>query len=291
MRRKTLLGLLAVAITMPASAARQATPPVIDGNISDIDATGQLNQTVASSFGAGNIDLFNARVSHDDSNLYIGLSSKLDPVNGTRGVWIILDTKPGGQNTLAATSGPGGALGLNGTVLENGFTADYILFLQNGNDGSRPTYYLNVLDLQAGTDPYYGEFNLSASSFSSSGAEPGFAAAVDNSESATLPGGAAGATKGFEFQIPLSALGTTASSANSIQILVGAGDGGNGYWSNQTLPTSNSTGNLGGGSGNDPKPNFDANTYGQWGDSGTGFSGSQVHLMTLPVSLSGFSAE
>lgn len=286
---------LVLALAGGAFAGRQFSPPVIDGNISDINSAGQQNQTVGGSFGVNN-EALNLRVSNDDTNLYVGIASRLDAASGgdTRGIWIILDSKPGGVNTINTNSigsAPGGSKGLDGVVMEAGFAADYVYFMQNGDGGNRQNYFLNTQDLQNLSDSYYGVFDVTGNTFTSNGAPPvGFLADVDNTEAAANPADAATATRGLEFQIPLSAIGATPSSAESINIMVGMGDGGSGYFSNQTLPTSKSSTNLGGGAGNSPKVNFETDSYGAFTSPG-GFSDEQSYSMQLPVSLSGFTLE
>jgi hypothetical protein len=271
-----------------AFAVRQTSAVTIDGTLSDLDDLTTV-QASTNSFGAGVTDLYNLRVTNDATYLYLGVSAKLDTAGGTRGLWVILDSKSGGQNALSISTGPGGAQGLSGTILEQNpdLNADYVLFLQNGDTGNRQNYFMDVVDLQGASSTYYGVFDGTANTFTASGNEPlGFQAAIDNGETAANPSGAATATKGIELRIPLSAIGTTDSGANTLQVLVGAGDGGNGFWSSQTLPTSVTPENLGAG------PNFETNTYGAFGGSDPSlFKGEQSEPVALPVSLSGFAVE
>jgi hypothetical protein len=73
--------------------------------------------------------------------------------------------------------------------------------------------------------------------------------------------------------------------------MVGAGDGGNAYWSNMVLPTSNSDGNLGGGNSNGLSPNFQTNAGGAFAGDTTLFAGAQTQSMALPVSVSAFAID
>jgi hypothetical protein len=290
---KYFLALASAALLCPASAwaGFQSSAPTIDGDISDLEGSDSATQTVAGSFGSGVGELLNMRVSYDATNLYVGIAGLAEGTgaSGTRGFWLVVDSVPAmGQNTLSISTGPGGAQGLSGAVLESGFDADYVLFWQNGDGGNRQNYFLNVVDLNASSETFYGTFDVDADTFSASGSEPvGFAADYDGDSTS----GNFSATEGFEFQIPLSALGIPGGSP--LRVLAGSGDGGNGYWSNQTLPSSNSTTNLGGGGGNSPLPDFEANTYGAFGGmSGDGFAGSQTLTVTsVPVELSAFGLE
>jgi hypothetical protein len=279
----------------PAHAGFQATAPTIDGNITDLNSATSFVQAEANHCFNSNEGVYNMRVSHDADYLYIGISSRMPTGAGTRGLWFFIDSKAGGVNTLGTVTGA--SFGVNnqaGTVLESGFQADYCFFMQNGDSGNRQNYFLNVQDLQADTDSFFGTFNLTTSTFNPATVPSGFQAAVSNS-AALVPVDFGTGTNGFEFRIPLSYLGTTASSANTARVFVMSGDGGNGYVSNHVLPAitgvapSNDIANCIGGSAS-PLPNFTSGARGAF-SSGFPFGGTQSANLQLPVSMSEFAVE
>lgn len=283
MKKIIFLSSFAVATALASVAPAQIT---IDGNITEAGYTTLAVQNVASTFGSR---LYSLRVASDATNLYIGIPSAHETTwtSDPRGFWVVIGVNSVTAGTDTIDFAGGNATGLNGTVLESGFGPDFIVFAQSGNSAEKQTYYYNFWRLELGTDNYIGAFNSLTNAFAPDGGRPaGFEAAIINyAGTETGATGSAAITQGVELQIPRAQIGNPPD-GTQVNFLVGTGNGGNAYFANHTLPTSNSTTNLGGGQGNSPKVNFATNTYGAFGGTSEGFAGSQIASFNLTSAAS-----
>jgi hypothetical protein len=177
-----------------------------------------------------------------DGNLNLLVTGNLE-TNFNRLV-LYFDSESGGQGTLAADTG-GGFNDYSGIVFDTGFTADYGLILNGGNDPIE--YFLDFADV--GTSSTFlggsgaGNTTISGSNGINVGVNQSNVLGVTDSATA----GAGSVTTGLEFVIPLSVIG---SPTDSISI-AGFVAGGN-FLSNQVIGGVGGAGNL----GNDPVADF-----------------------------------
>ncbi|HEY3242402.1 MAG TPA: PEP-CTERM sorting domain-containing protein [Phycisphaerae bacterium] len=179
--------------------------------------------------------------------LHLGMAGNLE--GNFNKLWIFIDSIPGGENTLDNMNTDGGfneIQNLAGFTFDTGFAPDYAIRLEIGNGFDA----IRLANLQANTNSTWvtggGPGSLPiirASAMDASGAVSGWNNAnglgVDGSSAA----GALTATMGWEFDIPLSALG--GGSGACVSAFITSGDGT--FFSNQFLPSlPPGTGNLGG---------------------------------------------
>lgn len=271
--KKLLLASMA-ALTLPLSLVSAQT---IDGDLSELQDPG-ITET-ATGFST---ELNALYIGNDVTNLYLGVASVFDAASGgTEGICIFIDSpnETFGSNVVSGVAGAGG--GLNGVTLETGFDPDFCFLFQNGDGGNRQNYFLNVYDMSASADDFWGTIDVSVPSFSTGGGLPAGAVVALNN------GG--GVAQGVELQIPLSYI--NANNGDTINVFVASIDGSNGYIDSMTLPTSNSTAAIGGGQPN-IRANFATNTVGEFAGGGASISGSQLFAHTLdgnvPVELDHF---
>jgi len=259
----------AYALALPACGYRILTvqvvpaepqPQQIDGQ--DIPADvgpGALRATQDNATGMGDnvneLDQLFVRV--QGNTLYLGLTGNL-ATDGT-GLALFFDTVDGGQNVLSTASIPayGAVPRLHGMVLDAGFAADYILWI-NAWSG---TIYADLFTLSTaggGSKRYIGAGTVNdGDGYLSGGTNPnGMLVALDNRNAggvtATSAADAATATRGFEMSIPLADVGVAAPEGTiKLFALLARGDG---YVGNQFLP------GLGGGYDNLGYVPIDLNT-------------------------------
>lgn len=160
---------------------------------------------------------------------------------------IFIDSKPGGQNSLAGDNPDVDFNGLNnlaGLTFDAGFEADYYLML--GGGGTPVEFFVNFAPLAfdalgifmggsgAGNTTFPVELSW------------GMHLGIDNSNTGgvtdVVVGDPASVTNGFEFCIPLTLLGNLTGSI-SVCAFVNSGD--HTFLSNQSLPGTDSAANLG----------------------------------------------
>jgi len=221
-----------------------AIPFVMNGNINETQwgaplATSASGPT-SSGFGIdNNIDALYMK--NMGGKLYCAIAGdERDGFDQANNNWIVLfiDSKPGGYNNLAAwtnrTNVPPSTKGLLNLALyqnvtfDAGFDADYILTMNQANSAA----YFDLYDMSANTNTYLGS-NLS------NPAQFGF---IGNA-------GVGDFTKGFEFNIPLSIIGSPSSNIELFAMMVNDPNVGvQTFLSNQFLTSASSAqGNFGDG--------------------------------------------
>ncbi len=221
-----------------------AIPFVMNGNINETQwgapiATSASGPT-SSGFGIdNNIDALYMK--NMGGKLYCAIAGdERDGFDQANNNWIVLfiDSKPGGYNNLAAwtnrTNVPPSTNGLlNLALYQNvtfdvGFDADYILTMNQANSAA----YFDLYDMSANINTYLGS-NLSNPS------QLGF---IGNA-------GVGDFTKGFEFNIPLSIIGSPTSNIELFAMMVNDPNAGvQTFLSNQFLTSASSAqGNFGSG--------------------------------------------
>lgn len=252
-----VLALLALAAVLVLPGGRAAAVTYDGANI-PADFGGMLvsTQDNFTSFGDATgvntgSELDQLYVARGQTGIYIAVSGNLE-TNGNACV-ILLDTAPGGSETLAATEGPGAITGLNGTILDAGFAPEYAVTVNTWGG----TTYVNLTDLAANLDRYLGSspvnmgFSLLASGDNPNNAEACFnntntSGVTDNAAKTPAENetDAATAASGLEMHLPFADLGIVEPEAlTTIKVMVLL-SGGGGWLSNQTLP------GLGGGQPN-----------------------------------------
>jgi len=194
-------------------------PQVVDGaNVPTDLGLGALRATQTNATGMGDnaseLDQLFVDVAADA--LRVGLTGNL-ATDGT-GLALFLDTQSGGQHTLATSTfsqPPSGIPQISGLVLDSGFSADFIVFV-NAYGGS---VYVDLYALNSaggGTKRYIGSGTVGdGDGFLNGGSNPnGMLVALDNGNTAgvtaTDAAAAATATSGFEMTIPFADVGITA---------------------------------------------------------------------------------
>ena len=221
-----------------------AIPFVMNGNINETQwgapiATSASGPT-SSGFGIdNNIDALYMK--NMGGKLYCAIAGdEHDGFDQANNNWIVLfiDSKPGGYNNLAAwtnrTNVPPSTNGLlNLALYQNvtfdvGFDADYILTMNQANSAA----YFDLYDMSANINTYLGSNLSNPSQF-------GF---IGNA-------GVGDFTKGFEFNIPLSIIGSPTSNIELFAMMVNDPNAGvQTFLSNQFLTSASSAqGNFGSG--------------------------------------------
>ncbi len=165
------------------------------------------------------------------TGLEIGIEGEL-AIDGTA-MALFIDSRDNGQNTINTSSlnpPPAGLSALTGTVLEPGFFADHILFM-NGFDGSVFTDFVTLNSASSGSKTYLGrQFIGSDSAILSGGTNP-------NGIQIALGSAGHAAGSGFEIFIPYSAIGDGVGPLNEIKLFAAIVKG-SGDITSQTLPQS-----------------------------------------------------
>ncbi len=163
------------------------------------------------------------------NGLEIGIEGEL-AIDGTA-VAVFLDAQSGGQNTIDTASlnpPPSGLQALTGTVLESGFTADRMLFI-NGFNGSIFCDWVTLQEGSSGSKTYLGRQAIGS----------GQATLADgvNSLGIEIALGSAGhaAGSGFEIFVPYDQLGTGTGDLGQVKIFAAIVKT-NGQITNQILP-------------------------------------------------------
>lgn len=186
-----------------------------------------------SGFGNNNIDALYLK--NQSGYLFGALAGRLEDNANNNKILVFLDTKPGGYNNLGSWTNRNGIYysirNLDGGItFDAGFEPDYIL----GMNYAGATAFFDLYDMQAGSNNYLGT-NLSSTFL-------GYLANL----------GTGDYSKGFEFAIPLSALGNPTLSIKAFVMLVNdPGEFAATTLSNQFLtPAGSAEGNYGNSSVN-----------------------------------------
>jgi len=225
--------LLLFSASAPA-ATRTASAITVDGQLDPAYGPAIVTQTTQTDLSSGQISGDNSLgdieyangseldVAHaliDNGVLHLFLGGNLAQVlnqqgNQTNGhiLDIFFDTAPGGQNTL---NGLGSGNPLNGLTFDAGFEADYWFEISGQYDHGPVLWYYSRAELSAGS----GTLTLLGTGYAggtgtlSGGTNPfGILATLDNRNTAGVTLGCdassgAGVTTGFEWAIPLDAIG------------------------------------------------------------------------------------
>lgn len=243
--------------------------PTLDGTR---DASYDLRnvQTVETQFGDatpnGGSELDAAAAKIDGGTLYLMLTGNLE--NNFNKLNIFFDSVPGGQNQLQNDANNGGNNPTNdgwagkyaGFMFDDGFEADYMLILRNGNFGG-DRFEIDYAVIGGGAGAFEAGSNVFGGSLQGSNANAlplaGIGVAFNNSNVGGVLGGtgaanqaaAAAVLTGIELAIPLSALGNP--NPQDIKVTAMINGSNHDYLSNQFLGgLTPPQGNLGGdGSG------------------------------------------
>ncbi|MCB9851175.1 MAG: alpha-glucosidase C-terminal domain-containing protein [Phycisphaerales bacterium] len=191
------------------------SPQVVDGDLIANDLGPQslrATQTNYTSMGDNVSELNQLYANLDATKLSVGITGNL-ATDGT-GLALFLDTHSGGQNTLDTASfsqPPGGIPQVDGMVLDSGFAADFIVFV-NAFSGS---IYVDLYELSTGgggVKTYLGSGTVGdGDGFLNGGNNPnGAEIAINNSNLAGVTASSADqagtAVTGIEMSLPLADL-------------------------------------------------------------------------------------
>ena len=247
----------------------------IDGNMNEAGYTKVATKANANAGFGSAIDVNGIYVGKDASNVYIGVSGKLDVTNGNAiGLWLNFSQLAG----VPAGSNLKTAMGAGLTYMENNFAADFetdYLFSINPG-GSSTNCYVNAVNKVNSMASYLDDCGLMGIAL------PAGAGTVFSSNVTISFLNSGGATSGFEMKIPFSAIGiTSASTVQAFAMVVSS----SGYFSDVTVPGNVTGGNLGsGGTGTfDQMLTMNFNTQ----------AGGLYHsaAIALPVELTTFNAK
>jgi hypothetical protein len=184
--------------------AHPAIPFVFNGNINEPQWSAALSTSQGgpiSGFGNNTIDALYLK--NQSGFLFGAVAGRLEDNANNNKILVFLDTKSGGFNNLASWTNRNGIYysirNLDGGItFDAGFEPDYIL----GMNYAGATAFFDLYDMQAGSNNFLGT-NLSSTQL-------GY---LSNSGSGDY-------TKGFEFAIPLSALGNPSTNVKAFVMLV-----------------------------------------------------------------------
>jgi hypothetical protein len=233
--RLLLAGCVSASLAAPAAAA-----PTVDGTLDGAYGSALAVQTLETGFGDNMSELDAGYGVISGGKLYLMLTGNLE-ANFNK-LDIFIDSKSGGQSSFASAGNAFSSV-MNGLVFDAGFTADYHVVAQRGNNGSNDTFDLDFANLGAAT---YSSYTNVLGGLTGSGATGTGVNAVaidvgyDNSNVAGVVAGSAAANQaaaaavatGLELGIALSDLGST---GDPIHVMVGVNNSGQNYWSNQFL--------------------------------------------------------
>lgn len=213
-----------MAAAMVAAAAGAASGQVVDGTINPGDGYGAARavQTVETQFGDNGSELNAAYARVSGGRLYLMLTGNLEANFNKLNIFID-SGQPGGQNVIDGGMNPNNdnwAAKYSGFTFDNGFSANYMLIMRQGNGGTQFDVDYAVVGGAAGDGGMVGTFNPTmgpATLMNTIGAAGlvDIDIAMNNSNAAGILGGtgpadqmaALAVTTGLEFSIPLSAIG------------------------------------------------------------------------------------
>ncbi|MEO1495749.1 MAG: PEP-CTERM sorting domain-containing protein [Planctomycetota bacterium] len=257
--------LLSLALTAAVGTSAQAAI-VVDGTLDAAYGVPLSVQTVQTGFGdedgaagtdgpnGGELDA--AYVALDGDSLKVFISGNLETDSFNK-LSLFIDSKAGGENTLAPQAYDFGDVGnnLGAITFVSGFDADYHVFARAGGGN----FEVDFVDRQGGgatvlsstgSGALSGDFGTASGVTGGAGngaavtgpvPGAGVAFALDNSNTAGVLGGngpadqvaAAAVSTGVEFSIPLSVLG--AGPGDMVSFVAGYSNGDYNFWSNQFL--------------------------------------------------------
>ncbi|GAB4515609.1 MAG: hypothetical protein Tsb0013_20190 [Phycisphaerales bacterium] len=216
----------------PATPDSQPDPTLLDGRqIAQHFAGSQIASNDASRF----YEISQLRALYaiaDEGGLRIGIEGEM-AIDGTA-MALMIDADAGGQSTLQTPNGspPAGLDPIEGTVLEDGFTPNHMLYL-NAFDGNVFCDWVTLPSGADGSKTYLGrQFVGSDQSTLTGGAGLGIEVA--------LGAGGAPANMGFEILIPYALIGTGNGDCNEIRLFATTVKG-DGNLTNQALPSAGTT--------------------------------------------------
>jgi autotransporter-associated beta strand protein len=199
--------------------------------------TGFGDSTVGNGTSAGGSELDGAYANVSNGTLYLFFSGNVES-NGNHFNLFISDGRAGGQNILSASTSSGNLSGSNGLTFPTGFNATYAL--DTNFYGPNNAFYVDQYDLVHNTANYLG--SVSTSSGIGNGVLSGIGFGLNDTNAAGVngstgtaadPTAASAVSTGWEFSIPLAALGYP---SGQIQVIADINNTGNSYLSNQFLP-------------------------------------------------------
>ncbi len=234
------LGLLVAGFLSAIPTAPAAAAPTVDGTLDGSYGSALAVQTVETGFGDNMSELDAGYALIDGGKLYLMLTGNLE-ANFNK-LDIFIDSKAGGQSTFSS-AGNAFSSAMNGLLFDAGFTADYHVVAQRGNNLGNDTFDLDFANLGAATFSSYTDIlgGLTGAATTGTGVNAvGIDVGYDNSNVAGVLGGSAAANQaaaaavatGLELGIALSDLGHT---GDPIRVMVGVNNSGQNYWSNQFL--------------------------------------------------------
>jgi hypothetical protein len=207
-------------------------------------------QTVETGFGDNDNELNAAYIAIAAGNLHLLLTGQTE--NNFNNLNIFIDSVPGGQNVVENDANNGGTNPENanwagkyaGFTFDAGFAADYLIIARNGSAGG-DQFNLDFATLGGGLGAFEASTDIFGGSLTGVNAAVGAAGlgvAYDNSNLAGVLGGTAAAdqvaaaavTTGFEFVIPLAAIGNPGA-GDTIRITTHINGSNHDYLSNQSL--------------------------------------------------------
>ena len=269
---KKIYKLLPIISLVASSAFAQFT---IDGNMNEAGYTKIATKANTNSGFGPTIDVNGIYLGRDASNVYIGVSGKLDVTNANAiSLWLNFSQLSG----VAAGTNLKTTTGAEFTYMVNNFAADfetdYLFSINTG--GQVDKCFVNAVNKVNSTASYLEDCGLMGIAISAG------ASTVFNSNVTFSFSNSGGATSGFEMKIPFSAIGvTSASTVQAFAVVVSS----TGYFSDVTVPGNVTGGNLGsGGTGTfDQMLTMNFNTQ----------AGGLYHsaAIALPVELTTFNAK
>ncbi len=252
--------------------AAPASAVTLDGSTTGDGYSLRSVQTVQTQFGDNASELNAAWASVTGGNLNLVLTGNLE--GNFNKLNIFIDSVPGGENQITASTGSGGSNPGNdgwankyaGFMFDSGFAADYLLINRNGNfGGDRFDFDFNSVGNTSVVESSTNIFGGSKTGTNASVGASGIGVSFNNSNAAGITGGTGAAdqsaaqavTTGLEFVIPLAAIGNPNPADIKISAMVNGSN--HDFLSNQFLRgLAPPQGNLGG----DGNANFTGNVGG-----------------------------
>ncbi|MEM1099018.1 MAG: PEP-CTERM sorting domain-containing protein [Planctomycetota bacterium] len=263
-------------VTALASAALAggAAAVTLDGSIAGDTYDTRALQTVQTGFGGGFNELAGAYVNVDGGNLNVAITGKAESFNK---VFLFIDSVAGGENTITASTGSGGnnvasdgwADAFNGFTFDAGVAPDYLLLSRAGNfGGDKFDFNFSSVGSTSVDEETFDIFGGSQTGSNAAVGASGLGVAYDSSLTGGSVGGSEGdaaidpqnVTSGFEFVIPLSAIGNP--NLADIRMTAFLTNGNIDFAANQSLGGLPLTfGNLGGSIGTINLADFDGDQF------------------------------